>query len=135
MRGRPITAEEFERMLAKTASIVEKSNSKSWKFFLRGLWWSGLRLTEATSLHWTDDTNLTVDLSGPYPMFLIRSAADKGNKDRAFPMAPEFAELLKKIPEAQREGYVFNPTLTGVATRPDPKYVAESFPGLERRQR
>ena len=28
----------------------------SWKFFLNGLWWSGLRVDEANRLHWTDES-------------------------------------------------------------------------------
>ena len=108
-RGRAITAEEFERMLAKTASVVGEDAAESWLFLLQGLWLSGLRLSEAMKLHWTDDRNLCVDLSGKRPMFRIRGHAEKGRKDRVLPMAPEFAELLDEVPKRQRRGFVFDP--------------------------
>ena len=41
MRGRPITAEEFERMLASVES-VRPDDAQAWSYYLRGLWLSGL---------------------------------------------------------------------------------------------
>ena len=35
MRGRPITLEEFERMIEATPKVVENAAAKSWKFYLR----------------------------------------------------------------------------------------------------
>lgn len=109
MKGRPITTEEFERMLEKTATVVTEGGAASWKFFLRGLWWSGLRLAESLELHWTDDSKLCVDLSLKHPMLRIPAELEKGNKDRLLPMAPEFASFLAAVPESKRRGYVFNP--------------------------
>ena len=40
-------------------------------------------------------------------MFRIPADAEKGNRDRLLPMAPEFAELLENTPEAERIGLVF----------------------------
>lgn len=37
MKGRPITTEEFERMLAKTAFVVGEENASPWRHYLRGL--------------------------------------------------------------------------------------------------
>jgi integrase len=96
-------------MLSKTGSVVGEHAAESWQFVQRGLWWSGLRLGEALNLHWTDDSRLCVDFSGRRPMFRIRADAEKGNKERVLPMAPEFAELLDQIPPELREGHVFNP--------------------------
>ena len=132
MKGRPITAEEFERMLdavpkvvapevsdwtlarlSKTARAERESRCKraveTWRFLLRGLWWSGLRIEEALQLHWTSDRMICVDLSGRRPMFRVRAEADKARVERLYlPMAPEFAELLETV--QQRTGHVFNPT-------------------------
>ena len=63
MKGRPITTEEFERMLAAVSNVLvtepraymnkaqrqakaefDAKMVESWKFFLRGLWTSGLRI-------------------------------------------------------------------------------------------
>lgn len=126
MKGRPITSEEFERMLAKVPDVVieavkagskdktaeriakETARVESWRTFLYGLWWSGLRLGEALALDWNDDRRLCVDLEGRRPMFRIRADADKGYKERTFPMAPEFAEMLLQAPSIDRDGLVFN---------------------------
>jgi integrase len=111
MKGRPITTEEFERMIAKVAAVVgdDLETVDSWKYYLRGLWWSGLRLEESLELSWDDETKPRVDLTAKRPVFLIRSEHEKGNKDRELPMAPEFAEFLSRTPEDERRGYVFNP--------------------------
>lgn len=129
MKGRPITLEEFERMLAKVPDVVWKEPRPakgkrpkpvtaadetrkaavvaSWTHYLRGLWLSGLRLSESLELYWDRDDKLCVDLSGKRPMLRIRAELEKGNKDRLLPMAPEFAEFLMETPKAKRHGCVF----------------------------
>jgi integrase len=139
MKGRPITGEEFERMLSKVdtalvdvcepgkersytrwkpearAAYLERRREQatkvapSWKSLIRGLWLSGLRIGEALELHWTDESRLRVDLSSRYPMLRIPAEREKGHKDRLLPIAPEFAEFLLAIPEGKRHGFVFNP--------------------------
>ena len=84
MKGRPVTTEEFERMLTKTADVVGETAAPSWRHFLCGLWLSGLRLGEALELWWDRD-------------------------DRLLPMAPDFAEYLMKDSESERSGPVFHP--------------------------
>ncbi len=119
MKGRPITAEEFERMLAKVESVVGVSAAPSWRYFLEGLWWSGLRLSEALELYWDRDDRLMVDLSGKRPMLRIVGEFEKGRKDRVHPMAPEFAEFLDRTPAADRVGRVFDPQGFGKERRRD----------------
>lgn len=109
MKGRPITAEEFDRIIVALRAQLEPDLSESWEWLARGLWASGLRLGEALNLHWTDDRQLRVDLTGRRAMFRIRAGAEKGKRDRVLPMAPEFAELLETIPPERRRGYVFRP--------------------------
>lgn len=123
MKGRPIVGEEFDRMIDAVPDVVGEDSAESWKFLLRGLWWSGLRLTEAARLHWTDDTYLTIDTSRNRPLFRISAEADKGGKSRLFPIAPEFREMLDSIPEDDRTGFVFNPKLQILKRRPDSKYM------------
>jgi integrase len=99
MKGRPLVAEEFERMLAAAPHL---------DFYLRGLWLSGLRLGESMALRWDDAPGaILVDFSGRRPMFRIPAESEKGNTHRILPMAPEFAQLLETVPAAQRRGYVF----------------------------
>jgi len=139
MKGRPITGEEFDRMLATVEVALTEATepdrggdykrwtpealaevrkrreelattvAPSWRRMLRGLWLSGLRLTEALELSWTDENKLRVDLSCRHPMLRIPAELEKGNKDRLLPIAPEFAEFLLQTSPERRQGYVFDP--------------------------
>jgi len=121
MKGRPIAGEEFDRMLDVVPRVLESRTRgkrplpadpavvESWRHFLRGLWLSGLRLSEALASWWDRDDRLCIDLAGKYPMLRIPAECEKGHKDRLLPMAPEFAEFLLATPEAGRAGQVFNP--------------------------
>lgn len=111
MKGRPLTGEEFDRLLMVTRKVVGKAQTASWKFYIEGLWWSGLRLAESLELYWDRRDKLCVDLDGKRPMIRIPAELEKGNKDRLLPMAPEFAAMLAKIPEAERTGAVFKPIM------------------------
>ncbi|REJ92496.1 MAG: site-specific integrase [Planctomycetota bacterium] len=107
MKGRPITLEEFERMLDSVAAVVSPAAVQSWQHLLRGLWWSGLRLGEALNLDWNRQDRLRVVYSGRRPMFAIPGELEKGNQDRLLPLAPEFAEYLEATPLSERSGPVF----------------------------
>jgi integrase len=115
MRGRAVTGEEFERMLrAVPRAIGARPNTLGidivtpWRFYLRGLWLSGLRLSESLTLRWDDAPGaIVVDYSHRRPMLRIPAEVEKGNQDRLWPMTPDFAALLDSVPEADRRGRVF----------------------------
>lgn len=118
MKGRPITTEEFERMLEaipkgftpqgdKQKERLTTSVKLAWEFYLEGLWWSGLRLEESLNLWWDREDRIQVDLTGDDPVFIIPKGMQKNKKAMVCPMAPEFAELLLRVPEADRTGPVF----------------------------
>lgn len=111
MKGRPITAEEFDRFIAAIplTDKVHPPFAESWKHFSEGLWLSGLRLEESMQLHWTDDRKLCIDLGHKHPMMRIQAEAEKGRTFRLLPITPDFAEFLRRTPDAKRRGYVFNP--------------------------
>lgn len=109
MKGRPITAEEFDRLLAKVPAVVGDDVAESWQHYLEGLWLSGLRLGESLNLWWDGTEGVRVDMSGRRPMLLIPAEHEKGHRDRVLPIAPEFAEFLAKTPEAERTGRVLRP--------------------------
>lgn len=113
MRGRPITVEEFERMIGKIPDVRPK-DTEAWVYYLKGLWLSGLRLEESTVFSWDDDASFVVDLSGRHPRFRIYAEAEKGHQDRLLPMTPDFAEFLLKTPKVKRTGHVFE--LRGLQT-------------------
>jgi integrase len=108
-KGRPITAEEFERILTKIPQSVGTERAPLWDHYLRGLWWSGLRLLESIDLTWDDDRKLRIVETEKYLMLSIPRDLEKGNRDRLMPIAPEFSEFLLATPEDERTGYVFNP--------------------------
>jgi len=108
MRGRPITLEEFERMIVSVPKAVGELAADSFRFYLQGLWTSGLRLEESLALRWDEAPGaIVVELGGRRPMLRIPAEAEKGGTHRLLPITPEFAELLATIPEDERSGRVF----------------------------
>jgi integrase len=109
MKGRPITLEEFERMLAATPKVVGEAAADSWKLLLRGLWVSGLRLSEAMALRWDEGVSgVAVVLSGTKSVLAFDADSQKSGKVELVPLAPEAVELLE--PLQRPTGYVFRPT-------------------------
>lgn len=121
MKGRPITAEEFERMLLTVDKTLKPRQQASFKFLLNGLWLSGLRLGEALSLTWDQWADgIRVDMSGKYVKLLIPLEAEKGGQDRTYPVTPDFSTFLRSVPPGERVGLVFNPMMhRGVCHRID----------------
>lgn len=111
MKGRPLTDPEFALLLQHvTAETVGADSVASWLHFLKGVWLSGLRRSEALRLSWDADADFHVDLSGLYPRFRIRAAGQKSRRGQYCSMAPDFAEwLLSVTPQADRTGRVFGP--------------------------
>lgn len=110
MKGRPITPQEFQTLLNHVKDEIATGDESvgRWKRFIEGLYWSGLRLEEGLELHWDRLDKMRVDLDGgKFPVLRILSETEKGKQDRTYPIAPEFAELLRKTPQSERTGYVF----------------------------
>lgn len=112
MKGRPITREEYERMLAAVPAVVGRESAKCWRRLLAGLWWSGLRLGEALHLYWdaapSDRRAIIIVTDGQHPMLRIQSSAQKSGREQLYPIAPEFWRLLDRHwPEGDRRGRVF----------------------------
>jgi len=108
MKGRPITAEEFERMLAAIPGVVGPEHAQDLDRYLRGLDASGLRLEESLDLRWDDDGRIRPRFAeGRLPVLVIPAECEKGFMDREHPMAPEFALMLQEVPIARRKGFVF----------------------------
>ncbi|MBN1854003.1 MAG: site-specific integrase [Pirellulales bacterium] len=107
MKGRPITGEEFDRMLLATPKVVGDDAAPSWQRFLKGLWLCGLRLAEAVALSWDSDDPVSIDLTGRHPVFRFRQSGHKAGTDTLCPITPDFAEFLMDVPEEYRHGRVF----------------------------
>ena len=134
MRGRPISTEEFERMLAAT-SRVRPHDAEAWQRYLTGLWLSGLRLEESTVLSWDLDAPISVDLSGRHPQFRIYAEAEKGCRDRLLPMTPDFARWLLQTPDPQRVGPVFKLVNLQTGERITPKQTGWNVAAIGRKAR
>ena len=107
MKGRPITLEEFERML----SVCQ---SDSINYLMRGLWLSGLRLGEALALtwdQWEDGIRIQIDSDGDVCL-MIDGGDQKNGETQLYPVVDDFAEFLLATPPVDRTGFVFNPANT-----------------------
>jgi integrase len=111
MKGRAITEDEFARMLAAAAEVVGPGPARvaSWRRYLRGLWTSGLRLTESLELRWDGDEGIRVDQAGEHFVLEIPGDCQKNGRDQVLPIVPEFEEFLRQTPEHERTGFVFDP--------------------------
>ena len=147
MKGRPITTEEFERVLAKVPEVIcrlkqpaavrqpddadrLKSAQDNWTWFLRGLWFSGLRLAEALDLSWDESGHITIDFSDRFPMFFIPADKQKSGKDELLPVAPEFATMLQAVPLDERHGPVFKLGRRDPTRSPGPMFVSKAVSAI-----
>lgn len=113
-KGRAVTGEEFDRMLAAVEAEIVAGKGlgkgrgplaaenlpravRSVQRLLRGLYLGGLRLTEALSLRDGGDDGIRVDLSRSRPVLIVVAEDEKGGRDRVLPLTPDFAEYLRTI--------------------------------------
>lgn len=112
-KGRPLTGEEYERLVDAIPKIVGETYAPSWRFLVDGLWETSLRLNEAVRLHWTDGP-IRINIAGQFPMIDFDSDGDKGGRTRQLPITREFRAMLDTIPQ---RGFVFRPELSKGVTR------------------
>ena len=110
MKGRPLTLEEFERMVLMTPRVVGTEVAESWQYVLRGLWESGLRVGELMQTHWEDEQQIRpVWQRGRLPVLAIPACMQKNDTEEQIPLLPAFEALLLETPPSERTGWVFNP--------------------------
>jgi len=102
-----ITADD----LADLAPIVRELRPKDWPAigrFLRGLFWSGLRLDQLRQLSWDRGARLWLDADGldGLPLIWISAKGEKSRQPTARYVLPEFWEAATDTPTS-RTGYVF----------------------------
>jgi integrase len=109
-KGRAVTDKEFKAVLDAVAGEVGADAAPSWKYLLRGLRESGLRLDELMHVHWSDGRCIVPrwPVDGA-PVLEIPAAMQKNDTEEAIPLLPWFEDLLLETPEAERFGWVFNP--------------------------
>src|SRR5436190_20520613 len=94
-KGRPLCGEEFDRFLAAVPKVIEEADDvEGWCYTLRGLWESGLRLTEALMVSWDADDAITpVFPKRGLPVLHIPAKLQKNRKAQDVPITPAFATL------------------------------------------
>ena len=106
MKGRPITTEEFERMLSKVSEVVSDDRADCYNLLLRGIWTSGLWLGEALALRWNQQPGgVSVLLDGRKSVLAFDADSQKSDKVQLVPLAPEAVHLLE--PHRRERGFVF----------------------------
>lgn len=110
MRGRPITGEEFERMLEAVPKVVGVGPAEDWRFALKVLWETGFRIADLLDFSWDDITRIHPvwpRRQGQHPTLVIPST-QKNGKNEEIPLLPGLKTLLDTVPEARRTGFVVN---------------------------
>jgi integrase len=129
MKGRPLCAEEFERMLAAIPKALAADGGTptvaavdSWQLLLRCLWESGLRLSEAMAMHWEADSGIVPHVTRSGLLLLsIPAKLQKSRRAQEVPTTPAFAALLQAMPN--RKGWIFNPIARRGKVRPTHQQV------------
>ena len=105
--GRPLTTEEFERMLAKV-EVGFPSQPASGIHLMRGLWLSGLRLGEAMDLFWDGDDSKINVIDETYVKLSIPAKRQKKRKRQLYPVTPDFADFLRCAPPEKKSWSSFS---------------------------
>jgi integrase len=139
MKGRPITAEEFDAMLDAVPEVVGERSSESWKYVLQILWESAFRVGDVMNFSWDDERKIHPiwpRCKGDHPTLTIPSS-QKNKKVQEIPMLPGLQALLEKTPEKERLGWVVNPLPIDYQVRAkdewfkptvdDPEKLSENF--------
>ena len=111
MKGRPITGEEFERMLAAVPKVVGDGPAESWRLTLRVLWESTFRVGDVMDFSWDDIEHIHPiwpKRHGQHPTIAIPSS-QKNGENQEIAMLPGLAVLLANVPKSERVGWVVNP--------------------------
>jgi integrase len=104
-KGRPITDDEFERILAHIPSVFD-GDATGLVGLCRGLYVGGLRLGEAIGLSWDNHTSLSVCRNPDGMLYLrIPHGVDKRGTEQILPITPDFQDMLEAI--EPKTGLVF----------------------------
>jgi len=109
LKGRPLTLGEFVQVLDACDGVCQP-DPDSWRFLLRGLWESGLRLDEAMNTSWNDEAFI-MPLRTRNGGYLLRIPANrqKNRKTQEIPTTPQLGALLDEVPDDRRTGWIFDP--------------------------
>lgn len=103
-RGRPLTLLEFARLLQATKAEMG-DHAEPWCDLLKGMWLTGMRISEAHSLHWQSGP-IRIDLDAAHPRIIYRSEGQKNNSDELVPLTPDAIRFFSRF--KNRIGFVFD---------------------------
>jgi len=110
MKGRPISQEEFDCMLEATLEVVGDYAADSWRYVLRGLWESGLRLDELMHVSWDDANEIQpVWHDNRLPVLSIPHDKQKNATEESIPLLAGFEAVLLETPPHEQYSWIFNP--------------------------
>lgn len=110
MKGRPISDAEFHRMLEVVPVVTGDVAAASWRYLMRCLWTSALRLGEAMSMSWDiPNTIRPMWPHGKLPLLHIPGAMQKNATDETIPLLSWFEAVLHETPDSDRHGWVVEP--------------------------
>ena len=104
LRGRPLTIMEFARLLSTANRSLDDEYRAGWVEFMKGMWLTGMRLSEAWQLSW-DSGPVRIDLTAEYPRIVFRSDGQKNSTDELVPLAPDAVRFFRRFTD--RTGPVF----------------------------
>ncbi len=111
MKGRPITQDEFQKMLDAAKPVVGDDSAASWIFAMKVLWESGFRAGDLMDFSWDNPRHIHPiwpTQADRLPTIAIPSS-QKNGRVQEVPMLPGLEVLLRGIPDHQRTGWVVNP--------------------------
>lgn len=129
-KGRPLTKAEFDLLLDAVPGVVGDDRAESYLHLLRGLWLSGLRVSEAMVMTWDDRNSAHVRLGGKFPALLIPGRLQKGGRDTVTPITPDLHRFLSQTPEVDRTGFVFAPLPARGTDRPATDWVSRTISAI-----
>jgi len=99
MKGRPLTDDEFVRLLAaahttgrELPTVAHRTHAEH---LLRGLWLSGLRITEAFQLQWSAGPWISLQGTGTSGVLsLLIPGRQKSGKYETAPLTPDFSQFI-----------------------------------------
>jgi integrase len=111
MKGRPVTGEEFERMLAAVPDVVGPQSAASWEWTLRVLWESSFRVGDLMDFSWDDERRIHPvwpTLKGQHATIVV-PPAQKNGRAQVIPMLPGLRQVLETVAKPSRTGWIVNP--------------------------
>lgn len=107
-KGRPITEDEFHAMVEAVPKVI-RHKPEEYILLVKGMYYTGLRLDESMNFTFNDRSKIHVVESPSGLLIELPAKWQKNAKRQTIATIPDFHNLINKLPEEQRTGFVFNP--------------------------